>query len=325
MRRSGTGTSPSSVMKAGPIAIPGDTPSPCSTRSGRSLRPSPLIEATGDEIGERRHGALRLGSGGGELDGGAGPGRQHHQSHDRAAGDRGAVLAHGHLGVELPRELDEPGGGAGMEAALVADGDAALDYARGRFGTGSRGLDVAHQCASASSCEATLMYLRPASWAPRTASLSVSVERRLASLISMGRLMPAITSILGRSITEIARLEGVPPNISVKSTTPSPVSTAFTDCRMSWRRCSMSSSGPMQMAAMSRWGPTTCSRAAMNSAANRPWVTMTMPIIECPWWNRRRGRGGARSRRVPARRATPPAAPPDRRSDGDRRYSRWRW
>src|SRR5215472_295841 len=272
-------------MKAGPMAMPGETPSPCSTRSGRSLRPapSPLIEAAGDEIGERRHGALRLGAGGGQLDGGAGPGRQHHQTHDRAARNRGAVLAHGHLGVELPGKLDEAGGGAGVETALVADGNGALGHGRGMLFARARGLDLAHPWASASSCEATLMYLRPASWAPRTASARVSVERRLASLISMGKLMPAITSIFGRSITEIARFEGVPPNMSVSRTTPSPVSTAFTDCRMSWRRCSMSSSGPMQMAAISRWGPTTCSRAAMNSAASRPWVTMTMPIIECPW------------------------------------------
>src|SRR5579883_3462791 len=302
-------------MKAGPIAIPGETPSPCSTRSGRSLRLSPLIEATGDEIGKRRHGALRLWAGGGELDDGPGSRGQRHQAHDRTAGHLGAVLAHGHLGIELPGELDEAGGGAGVQPALVADGDDSLGCARGWLGAGVRGLDLAHQWASARSCEATLMYLRPASCAPRTASARLSVERRLAILINMGRLMPAITSTLGRSITEIARFEGVPPNMSVSSTTPSPVSTAFTDCRMSWRRCSMSSSGPMQIAAISRCGPTTCSKAAMNSAARRPCVTMTMPIIDGPWKSRRcrgaepsprrrspRGRGDARSRCALARR-----------------------
>src|ERR1041385_9328598 len=102
-------------MKAGPIATPGETPSPRSIRSGRSLRPapSPLIEATGDEISERRHGALRLSAGSGKLDGSAGSGREHHQSHDRPARDCSAVLAYGHLGVELPGELDEAGGRSG--------------------------------------------------------------------------------------------------------------------------------------------------------------------------------------------------------------------
>src|ERR1700733_9240662 len=44
----------------------------------------------------------------------------------------------------------------------------------------------------------------------------------------------------------------------------------------------MSSSGPMQTAAIAVCAPTTCSSAAMNSAARRPCVTRTMPIIYCP-------------------------------------------
>ncbi len=39
----------------------------------------------------------------------------------------------------------------------------------------------------------------------------------------MGRFMPAITSMCPASITEMARLEGVPPNMSVSTTTPEPV------------------------------------------------------------------------------------------------------
>src|SRR5215470_7521333 len=97
--------------------------------------------------------------------------------------------------------------------------------------------------------------------------------------MSMGRLMPAMTSTLARSSTEIARFEGVPPNMSVSSTTPSPSSTFLMLSRMSRRRTSMSSSGPMQTAAMRCCGPTTCSSAAMNSVAKRPWVTRTIPII----------------------------------------------
>src|SRR5438132_4982867 len=126
------------------------------------------------------------------------------------------------------------------------------------------------------------MYLRPASWAPRTARSRLSVWRRLASLISIGRLTPAMTSILPRSMTEIAKFEGVPPNMSVSSTAPSPLSTSAIERRISWRRCSMSSSGPMQTEAICACAPTTCCSAAANSAARRPWVTRTIPIIGVP-------------------------------------------
>ena len=39
----------------------------------------------------------------------------------------------------------------------------------------------------------------------------------------MGRLTPAITSMSRSCITEMARLDGVPPNMSVRITTPLPV------------------------------------------------------------------------------------------------------
>ncbi len=45
---------------------------------------------------------------------------------------------------------------------------------------------------------------------------------------------------------EMARLQGVPPNISVSSTTPSPVSHRPIQASISARRFSMSSSGPIQ-------------------------------------------------------------------------------
>ena len=64
------------------------------------------------------------------------------------------------------------------------------------------------------------MYLRPASWAWDTASDSGSSSRTLASLISMGRLMPATTSTEPPFMQERARFEGVPPNMSVRTTTP---------------------------------------------------------------------------------------------------------
>jgi acetyl-CoA acetyltransferase len=90
----------------------------------------------------------------------------------------------------------------------------------------------------------------------------------------------AITSARVCSITEMARLEGVPPNMSVSRITPWPSSTSRAALRMSERRRSMSSSGPMQTAFTPRCGPTTCSMASTNSSANRPWVTITSPIIK---------------------------------------------
>src|SRR3954453_17409181 len=70
---------------------------------------------------------------------------------------------------------------------------------------------------------AIVMYFRPESWAAATASVSGHSSRTLASLTSIGRLMPASTSTLGRPITEIARFDGVPPNMSVRIATPSPL------------------------------------------------------------------------------------------------------
>ena len=69
------------------------------------------------------------------------------------------------------------------------------------------------------------MYLRPASWACITASPRLSQSRTLASLISMGRLIPATTSTWRPVMQDKARFDGVPPNMSVKTTTPDPVST----------------------------------------------------------------------------------------------------
>src|SRR5262249_6666620 len=70
---------------------------------------------------------------------------------------------------------------------------------------------------------AMVMYLRPESWAAATASVSGHSSLTLASFTSIGRLMPARTSTFGRPMTEMARLEGVPPNMSVRMATPSPV------------------------------------------------------------------------------------------------------
>src|SRR5688572_8642916 len=126
------------------------------------------------------------------------------------------------------------------------------------------------------------MYLRPASAAMVTACLSARSPRTRASFTSMGRFMPAMTSASTVFITEIARLEGVPPNMSVRITTPSPVLAAPTAAMISSRRASMSSSGPMQIVSTCSCGPTTCSSADLNSTARAPCVTRTRPIIDYP-------------------------------------------
>src|SRR5438105_2554844 len=199
-----------------PVALPGFS--------------SILIELAFDQARERIHRICRVAADGRDLDPRARGGGEHHQAHDRTPRHRGAVFADQDFRIELRRGLDKPRRGAGVQPALVADLDGT---ARRRGGRGARlgkvlGGIGGHRRASASSCEATLMYLRPASWAPSTARSSFSFWRRLASLISIGRLTPAMTSTLPRSMTEIARLEGVPPNMSVSNTVPSPLSTSPT-------------------------------------------------------------------------------------------------
>src|SRR6185312_2690096 len=132
-----------------------------------------LIEAAADQLGQRRHRALGFGAGGAQLDERAGTRGEHHQPHDRAAGNGSAVLRHHDLGVELPGELDEACRRPRMQSAFVANGDRAPDGNRAAS-AGYVAFD-AHPRTSARSCEATLMYLRPASWAPRTALASVSL------------------------------------------------------------------------------------------------------------------------------------------------------
>src|SRR5690606_11433431 len=123
--------------------------------------------------------------------------------------------------------------------------------------------------------------------------------RAPASRMSMGRLIPAITSVLPAFSSEMARLEGVPPNRSVRITAPPPLSTCLIALAISLRLASMSSWGPMQTVATSLCLPTTCSIAWTNSSANWPWVTRIMPII----WGCSSRQGGSHKghRRAPGR------------------------
>src|ERR1700733_559032 len=209
---------------------------------------------------------------------------QHHQTHNRGAADRIAVALDPHFGVEFLDRLHEFGRGARVQAFFVSDDEGTNNGAFGRWrligpmvGAVNRFVHLPVRTRLA-----MVTYLRPASWAAATASSSGHSSRTLASLTSIGRLMPASTSTLGRLMTEMARLDGVPPNMSVKIATPSPESTRRAASIMSLRRSSTSSSGPMVTASIWPCGPTTCSNAARNSIASRPWVTSTRPIMKLP-------------------------------------------
>src|SRR4051794_4974716 len=166
------------------MAIPGETPIPCSLCSLPVAIPgvwSVLIELAFDQARQRLHRGRCVAPGRGDFDDCTRCGGKHHQPHDRAPGYCGTILADEDFGIELRGGLDEPGRGAGMQPPLVADLDGSLGAGRGgRGGIGKILGDIGtHRRASASSCEATLMYLRPASCAPSTARSSFSFWRRL--------------------------------------------------------------------------------------------------------------------------------------------------
>src|ERR1700722_14957504 len=255
----------------------------CPARAGRGnteLRAF-FVELAGNEIGDRRHGGIGLRAGDGDDDGCPRACRQHHQAHDGSAANSLAAARHPDFGVEALDQLNEFRRGARVKSALVDDGNFPGQRTWRDAWPGivfGRRVVVAHL--PARTRLAMVTYLRPASCAMAMASGSDRSSRTLASLTSIGRLMPASTSTFGRLMQEIARLDGVPPNISVRIATPSPLSTRLTASIMSLRRISTSSSGPMVTASIWFCGPTTCSGAARNSTASRPWVTSTRPIME---------------------------------------------
>src|ERR1035441_3422873 len=248
------------------------------TGSGSARRLILFAEARGDQRAQRIHRRRRFLTGRLDGDGDAGTRGQHHQPHDRGAADAFLTAGHGDSGVELFGGLHEFGRGAGVQALLVDDLDLTHDGDGAILGQSAVRLSGTVHL-PVSTRLAIVQYLRPASWAADPACSSGQVSRTLASLISIGRLMPASTSTLGLLITEIARLEGVPPNMSVRMATPSPLSTRLTASIMSLRHKSESSSAPIVTASICFCGPITCSSAALNSSARRPWVTSTRPII----------------------------------------------
>src|SRR5438445_13804370 len=124
--------------------------------------PLVLAELAFDQGREGGHRLGGLAARTGELDRAADARRQHHQAHDRQARDLLALEVDADHRVELAGAAHELGGRPRMQAALVGDRQGALDRADGRI----RG--PAHEASLASMREATVMYLRPASWAMRT-------------------------------------------------------------------------------------------------------------------------------------------------------------
>src|SRR4029079_18334471 len=264
-------------------------------------------EPAGDEVRERLNDLFGLAPGRLDRNGRARPRGEHHQAHDRGAADAFLTARDLHVGIEFFDGLHELGRSARVQALLVADFKLARDRLR-RSWLGRCHLLVQACCdhLPVRTRLAMVMYLRPESCAAATASDSGHSSRTLASFTSMGRLIPASTSTLGRLMTEIARLEGVPPNMSTRMATPCPLSTRLTASMISLRHRSASSSAPIVTASICFCGPITCSSAALNSSARRPWVISTRPIIG----NSSRGAFGA-----PHERATLTIRSPHARGD----------
>src|SRR5579872_3029422 len=153
-------------------------------------------------------------------------GAERQNAHDRIAADCLAATRNSDLGVETIDALYEFRRRSGVQALAIDDehltcaGAGELRRRRAIVVAGRLTVRLAHL--PANTLLATVMYLRPASRASPTACSRSAVSRTEASLISIGRLIPQITSTRPPSMTEIARLEGVPPNMSVSKTTPRP-------------------------------------------------------------------------------------------------------
>src|SRR5688572_19447838 len=88
-----------------------------------------------------------------------------------------------------------------------------------------------------------------------------------------------MTSTLRSSRKVIARLHGVPPNMSVRINTPCPGSPRAIACAISSRASAVSSCQPIDTAANRGTSPTMVSVALTSSVASCPCVTTTTPII----------------------------------------------
>ena len=182
--------------------------------AGRSLPSLILAEPPRDEPGDRLEASLGVVALRRHGDGRALRGAERQDARDRAPADGLAAAGHGDVGGEALDGLDQFRRGAGVQALAVDDrqlaGERAFRNGGGRAILRLGAVDQEGADFPASTRDATLMYLRPASWAWRTACPKGSSSRTLASLISIGRLMPATTSTEPPFMHDKARFEGVP-------------------------------------------------------------------------------------------------------------------
>src|SRR5690349_8305015 len=172
--------------------------------------------------------------------------------------------------------MHELRGRAGVHAQLIHDRD------------GSGGHDVR---SPRSRSEATQIALRPSSRISRATARRFPEAPIDVNLISIGRLTPVITSTLSISRNVIPRFDGVPPNMSVSTSTPSSPRTRSIACAMSSRASFTSSCQPIETAVNFGRSPTIISAALTSSFASCPCVTTTTPITTA---YRRPGGGGRR-------------------------------
>ena len=97
--------------------------------------------------------------------------------------------------------------------------------------------------------------------------------------MSIGRLTPVMISTWFSLKKLKDRLEGVPPNMSVKMITPLFWSTRLRLWLIFFLESSTSSYQPIEMASMLGASPRMMVRAFSSSSAMRPWQTMMPPIM----------------------------------------------
>jgi hypothetical protein len=209
-----------------------------------------------------------------------GPADEHHQAHDRGAADGFAAARHPDL-----RALKRSTAWTNLAEAracrprlLMIRNLAWRSLPAGTARPGLRRL-VAHL--PARTRLAMVTYLRPASWAIAIASVSVTLLAHLGELHQHGKidarkhfdLRPAHA---GYCQVGWRAAEHVGEDRDAVATE----STRLTASMMSLRQRSESSSAPIVIGFdLLLCGPMTCSSAALNSSARRPWVTSTRPII----------------------------------------------
>jgi hypothetical protein len=177
--------------------------------AGLDHQSSPKRSSTSAASASRLVGAVAFGVDGDRV---AHRRAEHHQAHDRGAADPAAVLLDLDRGGSWLARLTNLALARAWSPRLVGDLDRPANALKPRLPRGSR-TRPRYICA------------RLARGGDRGAD--VITLRAPSSRISIGRLTPAMTSIFSLFIRLMARLDGVPPNRSVRMITPLPWSTAI--------------------------------------------------------------------------------------------------